>query len=204
MTIRFSTFLCLFCLSASDLSLAEQSPYEIAGQLDHGYLLIRILASSSEKIARFEFTSYGTGYVVKIRPETCESAGSNARICLVILPSGRYFWSKYESEYRIGLEHSTLQDPAIRREAPSSASDTFEIIAGAINYIGDWEMRIRTEDFTAHRRWSVEISQNKKTLERLFEHFPEYANQYEIYLSMMGKKVVSLQEFLRIVAEHSD
>lgn len=50
MTIRFSTFLCLFCLSASDLSLAEQSPYEIAGQLDHGYLLIRILASSSEKM----------------------------------------------------------------------------------------------------------------------------------------------------------
>lgn len=118
------------------------------------------------------------------------------------MPSGRYFWSKYESEYRIGLEHSTLQDPAIRREAPSSASDTFEIIAGTINYIGDWEMRIRTEDFTAHRRWSVEISQNKKTLERLFEHFPEYANQYEIYLSMMGKKAVSLQEFLRIVAEH--
>jgi len=93
---------------------------------------------------------------------------------LVILPSGRYFWSKYESEYRIGLEHSTLQDPAIRREAPSSASDTFEIIAGAINYIGDWEMRIRTEDFTAHRRWSVEISQNKK-------RWNDYSN---IFLSM--------------------
>ncbi len=91
MTIRFSTFLYLYCLSASDLSLAEKSRYEIADQLDHGYLLIRILASSSEKIARFEFTSYGTGYVVKIRPDTCESAGSNARFCLVILPSGRYF-----------------------------------------------------------------------------------------------------------------
>ena len=174
MTIRFSTFLYLYCLSASDLSLAEKSRYEIADQLDHGYLLIRILASSSEKIARFEFTSYGTGYVVKIRPDACESTGSNARICLVILPSGRYFWSKYESEYRIGLEHSTIQYPAIRREAPSSASDTVEIIAGAINYIGDWEMWIWTEDFTAHRRWSVEFSQNKK-------RWNDYSN---IFLSM--------------------
>jgi len=37
-----------------------------------------------------------------------------------------------------------------------------------------------------------------------FEEFPGYANRYEIYLSMMGKKAISLREFLSIVEEHSE
>jgi hypothetical protein len=132
-------------------------------------------------------------------------------MCIVISPPGRYFWSKYEAEYRIRMEKSTIQDPPITRERPSTASDTFEIISGVINYIGDWEMRITAGDYfeaddiksAVTRRWSVDIRQNKKTLGRLFEEFPGYANRYEIYLSMMGKKAISLREFLSIVEEHS-
>jgi hypothetical protein len=73
-------------------------------------------------------------------------------------------------------------------------------------------MRITAGDYfkaddinsTVTRRWSVDIRQNKKTPGRLFEEFPGYANRYEIYLSMMGKKAISLREFLSIVEEHSE
>ncbi len=104
------------------------------------------------------------------------------------------------------MEQTLNQDPPIIREVPGSASDTFEIVPGVINYIGDWEMRISAGDVRSSvtRRWSVDIRQNTKTLGRLFEEFPDYANRYEIYLSMMGKEAISLREFLSIVQEHSE
>ena len=199
----------------SSPGLTEAPRNEILHQSHHGYLLIRIVGAGGEKEARFEFTNQDTGYVVKVRTDSCKSAGPNARMCIAVSPPGRYSWSKYESEYRFRFEHSTIQDPAIRREAPGSASDTFEIVSGVINYVGDWEMRITSGDVSQRsagqlaglsmsRRWSVDISQNTKTLERLFERFPEYTDRYEIYLSMMGKKAISLQEFLEIVQKHSD
>jgi len=81
-------------------------------------------------------------------------------MCLIISPAGRYYWSRYESEYRIRFEYSKIQDLPISREAPSSADDTFEIA-------------------------------------------PDYANNFDIYLSMMGKEAISLREFLQIVQEQS-
>ena len=172
----------------------------------HGYLLIRIAGANGERIERFEFTNQETGYVVTMRTDVCKPAGPRARMCIVISPPGRYFWSKYEVEYRIGMEPSLNQDPPIIREAPGSTSDTFEIAPGVINYIGDWEMRISAGDVRSSgtRRWSVDIRQNTKTLGRLFEEFPDYSNRYEIYLSMMGKEAISLREFLSIVLEHSE
>jgi len=202
--------LCGFLISSP--GLAEEPDYGAPLQTGHGYLLIRISGVDGERVEKFEFTNQDSGYVVTMRTNVCKPAGQRARMCMVISPPGRYFWSKYEVEYRIRLEPSTIQDPPITREGPSTASDTFEIVPGVINYIGDWEMRITGGDYykaddissTVTRRWSVDIRQNTKTLERLFEEFPDYANRYEIYLSMMGKQAISLREFLSIVQEHSE
>ena len=111
-----------------------------------------------------------------------------------------------------------MQDPAITRKEPSSASDTFEIVPDAINYVGDWEPHIKAGDIglksgvdinsgaavLVDRRWSLKTKQNPKTLSRILELFPEYASRYEIYLSMMGKKAISLQDFMKIMQERSE
>jgi len=199
-------------LLISSPGLAEEPVYGALLQAGHGYLLIRVTGADGERVERFEFTNQDTGYVVTMRTNVCKPAGPRARMCIVISPPGRYFWSKYEVEYRIRMEKSKIQDPPITREGPSTASDTFEIVSGVINYIGDWEMRITAGDYykaedinsTVTRRWSIDIRQNTKTLGRLFEEFPGYTNRYEIYLSMMGKKAISLREFLDIVQEHSE
>jgi hypothetical protein len=187
-------------------AVAEELNQVAPIQPSHGYLLIRIAGASGERIERFEFTNQETGYVVTMRTDVCKPAGPRARMCIVISPPGRYFWSKYEVEYRIGMEPSLNQDPPIIREAPGSTSDTFEIAPGVINYIGDWEMRISAGDVrnSVTRRWSVDIRQNTKTLGRLLEEFPDYSNRYDIYLSMMVREAISLREFLSIVQEHSE
>jgi hypothetical protein len=116
---------------------------------------------------------------------------------------GRYFWSKFEPDYRIGAAPAKVFfHRPFGQNAPSSASDTFEIVPGVINYVGDWTIRITEEGLS--RKWSVKVNSNVKTLERLVDRYPEYTNRYEIYLSMMGKKAISLLEFQKIVEEHSD
>jgi hypothetical protein len=122
-------------------------------------------------------------------------------MCLEGVPRGRYFWSKYASEHRVGLEFSRNQDPVIEQKQPSSASDTFQIVAGVINYAGDWDISITSEGLS--RRYSVDIEQNIKTLQRLFERYPDYANTYEIYLSMMGREAISFVEFQKIIEQQS-
>ncbi len=165
-------------------------------------MLARVIGSSGGELPKIEFSKLDAEIVASIDPENCKSAGSDTWLCLTLMPAGRYFWSKYELVYRIGLEQSKLQDPAVRRDQPGSEDDTFEIVSGVINYSGDWELKI--SDLGDSRRWSVDIEQNFKTLESLYELFPEYASRYEIYLAMMGKKAISLQEFLKIVEQHSE
>jgi hypothetical protein len=153
----------LLCgLFVSPPGVAEELHQAAPIRPSHGYLLIRIAGASGERIERFEFTNQETGYVVTMRTDVCKPAGPRARMRIVISPPGRYFWSKYEVEYRIGMEQSLNQDPPIIREAPGSASDTFEIAPGVINYIGDWEMRISAGDVRSSvtRRWSVDIRQD--------------------------------------------
>lgn len=192
-------YLCSAFLSSP--IFAAEPMYDLALLKSHGYLLIRFVGSSGERVTRFEITNVDTGEVVRTNPDLCKSAGANAWMCLEGVPRGRYFWSKYASEYRVGLEFSRNQGPVIEQEQPSSASDTFQVVAGVINYAGDWDISITSDGPTW--RYSVDIDQDIKTLQRLFERFPDYANTYEIYLSMMGKEAISFVEFRKIVEQQS-
>jgi hypothetical protein len=192
-------YLCSVFLAAP--TLAAEPTHGLVLLKNHGYLLIRFVASSGERITRFDITNVDTGEVVRTNPDLCRSAGANAWMCLEGVPRGRYFWSKYASEHRVGLEFSRNQDPVIEQKQPSSASDTFQIVAGVINYAGDWDISITSEGLS--RRYSVDIEQNIKTLQRLFERYPDYANTYEIYLSMMGREAISFVEFQKIVEQQS-
>ena len=108
------------------------------------------------------------------------------------------------------LHTVTLPVLLLQERREELEDDTFEIVSGAINYVGDWEMRI-TFIFTGHadsptynNTWSVDIQQNTKSLERLFDLFPEYTARYPISLSMMGKEAISLQDFLKLVETNSN
>ena len=197
-----AAILWLCCLFVSSPNLAEESPDETALQPGYGYLLLRIIVTGDQRVAKFEMTNLDTGDVIRTNSDMYRSAGRSAWMCLVTMPGGRYFWSKYEPDYRIGLEQSRNVDRPFGQNAPSSASDTFEIVAGVINYVGDWTIRI-TQGVLS-REWSVKVNPNVKTLERLVDRYPEYTDRYGIYLSMMGKKAISLLEFQKIVEEHSD
>ena len=147
-------------------------------------------------------TNPDTGYVIKTNSRMYKSAGLNAWMCLVAVSEGRYFVSEYTP--RVGDHFGGVWwnlEP-IRLEAPSSTSNTFEIAPGVINYVGDWTMQ------SQWRRQKLEmepdVNFDMKTLERLIDRYPEYANRYDIYLAMMGKKAISLEEFRKIVEEHSN
>ena len=193
--------LCLFASSIFSSAIAAEPTDGIEPLPGFGYLFIRILGSRDERVPRIEFSNLDSEYVAITRSDKCQSAGPNAWACLEMLPPGRYFWSKYQSDHRIGMERSTNQDPVIRREVPSSKSDSFEIVADVVNYVGDWNMKLT--ELSESRRWSMDVRQNSQTIGRLYELYPETANRYEIYLSMMGKKAISLQEFLKIMEKNS-
>lgn len=215
-TVKSLLILSACGLLISSHGFGEEATVEKSSSSGHGYLFVRLVGASDEVIVSFDFTNQDNGLVVKVNSTECKPAGPNSRICMVVASPGRYFWSKYDSEYLVRLEKSRIQDPPIIRDEPGSAGDTFEIIAGAINYVGDWEMSIRSgnveqrsltgaaADVTMVRRWSVDMRQNPETLQKLFEVFPDYANRFGIYLSMMGKKAISLQEFLKIVEQNPE
>lgn len=192
-----AAILCLCGLFVAPPNPAQESPDEITLAPGYGYLFIRLIFPSGDEIGRFEMTNLGTGDVIKTRPHMYQAAGQNAWMGLIALPEGRYFWSEFEPSYRFGLEESRFAIVR-RKSAPRTASDTFEIAPGVINYAGDWVMQ-----FTTNRQ-NPNVSLNKKTLERLVESYPEHIKRYEIHLSMMGKQAISLTEFLKLVEEHSD
>lgn len=202
---RQSIFLCLCSAVLAAPVLADESSNKSADaltlQANHGYLLIRIVGTSGERVNRFDLTHVDTGDVVRTRSDMYKSAGPSAWMFLLPVPAGRYFWSKYSSDHSFGIELSRNQDPMIGQTTPSSASDTFEVAPGVINYAGDWQIRISSDG--PNRRWTKDVSQNVKTLQRLFERFPEHTKKYEIYLSMMGKEAISFVEFQRIIKQHS-
>ena len=192
-----AAILWLGCLFVSSPNVAEESPDEMALQPGHGYLLIRVICPAGERIARLEMTNLETGAVITTSSDMYKSAGQRAWMGLIALPEGRYFWSEYEPVYSVGLEQPRF-NPVLKRSGPSSASDTFEIVPGVINYVGDWVMA-----FSGPGRDPI-IKHNMKTVELLVDRYPEYVKRYEIYLSMMGKTAISLKEFLKLVEEHSD
>ena len=186
-------------LFVSSPNLAEKSPDEIALQPGHGYLLIRLIGTHGDvKVARLDMTNLDTGDVIVIKrySRMSESAGRNAWMSLAAIPEGRYFSSAYEPIHPLRWPMRWPKSELYRREAPSSASDIFEIVPGVINYVGDWAM------LSTLRGWNV--NHNIKTLERLVDRYPEHIKRYEIYLSMMGKKPITLQEFRKIVEAQSN
>lgn len=188
----------LSCLSVANTTFAEQSPDEIALSPGDGFLLIRLICNEGERVGRLDFKNLQTGVVITTRTDSYKSAGHKAWMALLALPEGRYFWSEYEHFYRIGNEQPRLNTRLTRTGGAVSTNETFEVVSGVINYAGDWVMRINW-----HRLDPI-IGLDMKTLERLIDRYPDHVNKYEVYLSMMGKKAISLMEFQRIVKELSE
>lgn len=185
------------CLLFSGPSLADEAMLPA----DHGYLLIRLRLSSRERAGKLAMSEVDTNDVFRISTKLFEPAGANAWMALVAMPSGRYYWSAYEPNYGVGSDVGQSLDPIHRRRSPASASDTFEIVPGVINYIGDWNMRVVSASRT---QFDPIIEFDKSTLELYVTQYPEYANKYEIYLSIMGKKAISLREVAKNSAEKSE
>jgi len=171
-----------------------------------GFLLIRMTEADNEAVANLDLTNVDTGAVVEIRSNKCSKGGVSSRICLVPATAGRYFWTRFEMIFRLRGARSAVEAPGIRRTSPGSSEDSVEIVAGAISYIGDW--RLDDGDvWNSHshqRRYSVDIRQNFEALQQFYEHFPDEAANYEIYLSMLGKEAISLRDFLKLVERESE
>ena len=176
---------------------AQEAPDDAALSPGYGYLLIRLICPDGEQIARLEFTNVDTKEVITTSADMYEPAGQKARMGLIMMPEGRYYWSSYEPTYGVGLERPRFND-RVSRNGPSSAEDTFEIVPGAINYAGDWVMRF------LNLKQKPSINLDASTIQRAAERFPAHVTRYEVYLSMMGKQAISLADFLKLVEEHSD
>jgi len=168
---------------------------------DHGYMLIRVKLEVRERVGVLEMSDVDRNNVIRIHTKSFEPAGINAWMALVAMPYGRYFWSECELISGTGVEAARDLNQIHRRSAPGSASDTFEIVSGAVNYVGDWKMRIISSQ---QMRLDPFIEYDKSTLERYVAQYPEYANRYEIYLAIMGKKAMSLEELAKISKERSE
>ncbi len=168
---------------------------------DHGYMLIRITVGSHETVGLLAMSNANTNDVIRIHTNSFEPAGLNAWMALVAMPYGQYYWSEYQTMHGIGAEATQNIPPVFRRSAPDSASDTFEIASGVVNYVGDWRMRTST---SPRLRLNRTVEYEKSTLERYLAQYPEYSNKYEIYLSVMGKKAVSLDEMVKASKGQSD
>ena len=180
------------CLALTSLALAD----EMALPDGHGYMLIRVLVNPRERVAMLSMMNVDTEVAVAMNLDSFKPAGSNAWMALVAIPPGRYFWSMYEPSYGLGSSEARSLRANFRRSASGSADDTFEIAANAVNYVGDWRMRIES---TGRRRPQPDIEYDASTLQRFVAEYPGLAGKYEIYLSAMGKAAMSLQELAKIL-----
>jgi len=162
---------------------------------DHGYMLIRVILDSGERVNVLGMSGVDTDQVVRIRSNSFVRAGIKGWIALVAMPKGKYFWSEYESTYEHGSGDAKALNPRFRRTVPDSARDIFQIVPGVVNYIGDWTMY--SPSSSHRRRLSRTIEFDKSTLERYLAQYPEHTNRYGIYLSLMGKDAISLVELVQ-------
>ena len=149
----------------------------------------------------FSFKEVDTKYEVKTRMKSFRSAGVNAWMALVAVPSGRYFWSEYEAIASSSVEASRNLDSLYGRSAPSTGDDSFEIASGVVNYVGNWRMRVVSSN---RRRIDPIISYETSTLQRYVEEYPEIAIKHQVYVSMMGKAAMSLDELVKIMNSRSE
>ncbi len=183
------------CLLFSGPNLA----HEPALPSDQGYMLIRINLGQREKVGILAMSNVDTNDVVRIHTKSFEPLGANSWMALVAMPGGKYFLSEYEPIYGSVDERLLNSTPMFRRRAGDSASDTYEIVSGAVNYVGDWNMNILTSSQQYQLNRTVEY--DKATLERYVAKFPEQSNKYEIYFSVMGKEAISLVEMVQTSKE---
>ena len=191
----------LACLMVSMPALPDEVTGEEVLPPDHGYMLIHVDVNLGERINMFAFTEVDTKHEVRTRVKSFKPVGVNAWMALVAMPSGRYYWSEYEATATRSVEGSRNIDNIFRRRAPSSADDSFEIVSGAVNYIGNWRMRVVSVD--RHRIDPI-IGYETSTLQQYVEDYPELANKHQVYVSMMGKEAISLDELAKIVNSQSN
>ena len=185
------------CLFFSSPSLADEAllPSE------HGYMLICLKLTPRERVDILAMSNVDTNEVIRIRRKSFVPAGVNAWMALVAMPNGRFFMSEYQPMFGVVGEEAQQLNRRHRRTAPGSNSDTFEIVPGVVNYVGDWTMRVET---SRRAKLNPIVEFDKSTLERYVTQYPEYSNRYEIYLSVMGKDAISLDELVKIAEEQSD
>lgn len=158
-------------------------------QAEYGYMLIRVHLSAREQVDVLAMTNVDTEEDVRLHENSFEPAGVNAYIALVPIKAGRYFLSEYQPRYGISTTENRQMAARQTRSDPGSESNTFEIVAGVVNYVGDWTLLM-----DASRRMSFDptVEFDKATLETYLTEFPEQASEFEIYLSPLGEKAVSL------------
>ena len=178
------------CLFFSGPNLADEALLPS----DNGYMLIRIKLTPRERVGTIVMSNVDTNDVIRIRGKSFEPAGVNAWIALVAMPNGRYFLSEYQPIFGIVGGEVRRLNRRYRWSAPDSASDTFEIVRGMVNYAGDWELRVES---SSRMELNPIIEFDKSTLERYVTQYPEYSNTYKIYLSPMGEKAISLDELVK-------
>lgn len=194
-------FTLLVSLMVSSPALADEVTGEADLPPDHGYMLIHVDVNQRERINVFSFTDVDTKHEVKTRMKSFRSVGVNAWMAIVAVPSGRYFWSEYEAIANSSVEGFRNLDSLFRRSAPSSADDSFEIVSGVVNYVGNWRMHVVSSD---RRRIHPIISYETSTIQRFVEEYPELANKHQVYVSMMGKAAISLDELVKIMNSRSE
>lgn len=197
-----ATLLTLACLLLSLPALPATAADEDTLPSGHGYIMIRVELGHSERVSRFSFTEVDTKEETRIHMDAFTAAGATAWMALVAAPAGRYYWSEYESIYGIAITQTRDFDHIFRRTAPGSADDTFEVVTGVVNYIGDWTMRVVATERSS--RLEPIIGYEKSTLERYITQYPELVNEYPIYLSMLGKAAISLDELAKIIESQSE
>lgn len=158
---------------------------------DQGFVLIRLKLSANERVDLLQMSSRDTEQVVGIRGKSFRAAGVHSWLALVAMPRGRYFISEYVPKLGIAASERQLLGTRFRWNTPDSDRETFEIAPGVVNYVGDWTMRI---DTSRRAPMNLDIQFDKSTLELYVTQYPEHASKFEIYLSAIGKKAMSLSE----------
>lgn len=158
---------------------------------DHGFMLIRLQLSANERVDTLQMSNRDTNLVVSIRGKSFQAAGVHSWLALAAVPRGRYFISEYVPKLGIAGSERQLLGTRFKWNAPGSDRETFEIAPGVVNYVGDWTMRI---DASRRTPLNPVIEFDKSTLELYVAQFPGHASKFEIYLSAIGKKAMSLSE----------
>lgn len=161
---------------------------------DHGYMLIRLKLTARERVAILAMSNVDTDGTIRIRGKSFDAAGVNAWIALVPMPGGRYFMSEYQPMFGIVGEEAQSLDRRHQRADPSSEKELLQIVPGVVNYVGDWEMRVRSSQ---RMQLNPVIEFEKTTLERFLSDYPEHAKRYPIYLSPMGQDAVALEDLVK-------